>query len=184
MLQAGVRWNANWAEARFPCHCDQGLWPSILPEHMDTLLQIACMPLVTSCECKRSASALRRLNNYLRASMGKDWLSSLALMHIHHKKEVDLDEVTDIFARLHWWKMEEKCDNTEVGWHAYFSKINYSVLLSYSQLRCENSIIYWSIFYSLLITSFLFLLYLWHFPSLYPLLVCFFHLYAHLLFDD
>ena len=34
---------------------------------------------VTLCECERSASTLRRLNNYMRASMGKDRLSHLAL---------------------------------------------------------------------------------------------------------
>ena len=44
--------------------CDTDLSPNIF-----TLLQIACTIPVTSCECERSPSALRRLHNYLRASM-------------------------------------------------------------------------------------------------------------------
>ena len=46
--------------------CDKEFFPNIF-----VLLQIACTLPVTSCECERSASTLRRLNNYLRASMGK-----------------------------------------------------------------------------------------------------------------
>ena len=46
--------------------CDQDMVPNIY-----TLLQIACIIPVTSCECERSASGLRRLNNYMRASMEK-----------------------------------------------------------------------------------------------------------------
>lgn len=50
--------------------CDAALFPNI-----SILLQIACTIPVTSCECERSASTLRRLNDYMRASMGKDRLS-------------------------------------------------------------------------------------------------------------
>ena len=39
--------------------CDAALFPNI-----SILLQIACTIPVTSCECERSASTLRRLNNY------------------------------------------------------------------------------------------------------------------------
>ena len=59
--------------------CDAALFPNI-----SILLQIACTIPVTSCECERSASTLRRLNNYMRASMGKDRLSHLALLHIYY----------------------------------------------------------------------------------------------------
>ena len=47
--------------------CDEDMLPSI-----SVLLKIACTLPVTSCECERSASALRLLNNYMRATMGKD----------------------------------------------------------------------------------------------------------------
>ena len=54
--------------------CDATDFPNI-----SVLLTIACTIPVTSCERERSASALRRLNNYMRASMDKDRLSHLAL---------------------------------------------------------------------------------------------------------
>ena len=49
-------------------------------------LQIACTIPATSCECERSASALRRLNKYTRASIGKERMANLALLHIHYDK--------------------------------------------------------------------------------------------------
>ena len=76
--------------------CDAALFPNI-----SILLQITCTIPVTSCECERSASTLRRLNNYMRASMGKDRLSHLALLHIHYTTPVDLDTVVDCDARQH-----------------------------------------------------------------------------------
>ena len=60
---------------------------------------------VTSCECERSAGGLRRLNNFMRASMGKDHLSNLALLHIHDFC-IDLDKVIDSFAKLHTRRLE------------------------------------------------------------------------------
>ena len=76
--------------------CDRDHFPNII-----VLLQIACTLPVTSCECERSASALKRLNTYMRASMGQERLSSLALIHIHYDQHIDLDAVVDIYARIH-----------------------------------------------------------------------------------
>jgi len=76
--------------------CDTSLYPNV-----SVLLKIACTIPVTSRECERSASTLRRLNNYLRASTGKSRLSSLAPLHIHYDSTVDLDVVVDTYARLH-----------------------------------------------------------------------------------
>ncbi|XP_019643005.1 PREDICTED: 52 kDa repressor of the inhibitor of the protein kinase-like [Branchiostoma belcheri] len=81
--------------------CDNTMFPNI-----SVLLKIACTLPVTSCECERSASALRRLNNYMRASMGKQRLSNLALMHIHYDKDINLDRVVDCFAQLHPRRLE------------------------------------------------------------------------------
>ena len=81
--------------------CDRDMFPNIY-----ILLQIACTIPVTSCECERSASGLRRLNNYMRASMGKDRLSYLALLHIHYDLPVDLDKVVDSFASSHPRRLE------------------------------------------------------------------------------
>ena len=77
-------------------NCDADLFPNLR-----VLLQIVCTIPATSCECERSASALRRSHNYMRAFMGKSRLSSLALLHIHYDAEIDLDKVVDCYARLH-----------------------------------------------------------------------------------
>lgn len=65
------------------------------------LLRLVCTIPVTSCECERSVSVLRRLKTYLRSSMGQERLSGLALMHIHYGMELNLEEIINTFARKH-----------------------------------------------------------------------------------
>ena len=65
------------------------------------IFRLICTIPVTSCECERSVSVLRRLKTYLRSSMGQERLSGLALMHIHYGMELNLEEIIDIFARKH-----------------------------------------------------------------------------------
>ena len=84
--------------------CDKESFPNIF-----VLLQIACTLPVTSCECERSASTLRRLNNYLRASMGKSRMSHLALLHMHYDTPVDLEEVVNTYAKIHPRRLELDC---------------------------------------------------------------------------
>ena len=81
--------------------CDPVLFPNTF-----MLLEVACTLPVTSCECERSGSTLRRLNTFMRASMGEERLSSLALIHIHYDKPIDLDMAVAFFAKLHPRKME------------------------------------------------------------------------------
>ena len=50
------------------------------------LLNIAATLPVTSCECDRSISTMRRLNNYMTCTMGESRLSSLAIMHIKNEQ--------------------------------------------------------------------------------------------------
>jgi len=57
-------------------------------------------------ECERSASVLRRLNHYTRASMTGERLSSLTLIHIHYDYNHSLDDIVDKFVRMHPRKME------------------------------------------------------------------------------
>jgi hypothetical protein len=59
--------------------------------NLAVLLQIACTLPVSSCECERSANVMRRLHTWMRSSMGQERLGSLALMHIHYDKVVDID---------------------------------------------------------------------------------------------
>ena len=82
--------------------CDQELYPNIYVP-----LQIACTIPVSSCECEQlSVSALCRLDTYMRASMGKSCLLSLALLHIHYNMPIDLDEVVVCYSQLHPSRME------------------------------------------------------------------------------
>ena len=75
--------------------CDAEIYPNIR-----ILLQLACTIPVTSCECERSASALGRLNNYMRSSMGKERLSNLALLHIHYKQQINVESVMTCLHRF------------------------------------------------------------------------------------
>lgn len=76
--------------------CDPDDFPNLY-----ILLKIAATLPVTSCECERSISTMRRLNNYMRCTMGESRLSSLALMHIKYDMPVDLDEIVNLFEGLH-----------------------------------------------------------------------------------
>ena len=75
-------------------------------QNIAVLLQLACTLPVTSCECERSASVLRRSHVWMRASMGQDRLGSLALIHIHHDTDINLDTVVDMFAEEHPRRMQ------------------------------------------------------------------------------
>ena len=50
------------------------------------LLKIATTLLVISYECERSSSTMRRLNKYMRCTMGESRLSPLAIMHIKYEQ--------------------------------------------------------------------------------------------------
>ena len=80
--------------------CDAQLYPNRI------LLQIACTLPVTSCECERSASVLRRLKNYMRATMGNERLANLALLHTHYDQHTDTERVIDIYAQMHPRRIE------------------------------------------------------------------------------
>ena len=74
--------------------CDTTLFPNVF-----TLLKLMCTLPTTSCECERTFSALRRLSTYNRCSMTHERMSSLALIHIHYEKKVDVEEVVRVFCR-------------------------------------------------------------------------------------
>ena len=56
---------------------------------------------VTTCECERSISSLRRLKTYLRSTMGEERLNGLAAMHVHKDINMDLDMIIGDFAVKH-----------------------------------------------------------------------------------
>ena len=53
-------------------------------------MQLLCTVGVTSCECERSASALRRRETYIRTTMGQERINGLALMRVHYAVDIDI----------------------------------------------------------------------------------------------
>ena len=56
------------------------------------LLILATLP-ITSCECERSFSAMKRLKTYTRSVMAPDRMNGLALLHIHQELNPDPEKV-------------------------------------------------------------------------------------------
>ena len=99
-MQELTRWKFKYlakSESDRPSTCSSGLLEC--DKDLYTLLHIVCTLPVTSCECERNASALRRLQNFIRAGMTENRLTSLALMHIHYEKDVNLDTVVDFLPK-------------------------------------------------------------------------------------
>ena len=67
--------------------------------NIHTLLRIFCTMAVTSSECERSISGLRRLKTFLRTSMGEERMNGLLLLHIHRNMKIDIEEIVTEFAR-------------------------------------------------------------------------------------
>lgn len=81
--------------------CDKDLYPNIFK-----ILKICCTWPVTTCECERSFSSIRRLNSYLRSTQTGDRLDNLAMISIHRDMNVDINSVIDAFAKLQSRRME------------------------------------------------------------------------------
>lgn len=73
----------------------------IIFPNISKMLRLMCTLPVTTCECERTFSALRRLKTYMRSSMGPERLNGLALLHVHYSMDIKLEKVIDIFARKH-----------------------------------------------------------------------------------
>ncbi|XP_065642997.1 52 kDa repressor of the inhibitor of the protein kinase-like [Hydra vulgaris] len=54
---------------------------------------------ITTCECERSISVIRRLKTYSRSNMIESRFNSLALMSIHQEIFPDVERVIDIFSK-------------------------------------------------------------------------------------
>ena len=82
-------------------NCNELAFPNIF-----TALKILAVVPVTTCECERSVSALRRMKTWLRNTMTNERLNGLAQMHINDDVEVNVDEVIDTFARQNPTRMQ------------------------------------------------------------------------------
>ena len=67
-------------------------------ENIKVCLQILGTLPITSCECERSFSGMRRLKSYLRNSMVQERLNGLALMEFHQIIIPNANQVIDKFA--------------------------------------------------------------------------------------
>ena len=67
---------------------DEDHFPNIF-----VLLKIACTLPVTSCECERSFSAMRRHRRWLRSTMKTERLTDLTIMNVQREAEVDYEKV-------------------------------------------------------------------------------------------
>ena len=71
-----------------------------------TALRILDTIPVTSCQCERSISSLRRLKTFLRSTMEQETLNGLALMLLHRDITIDLNAVINMFANLRPTRMK------------------------------------------------------------------------------
>lgn len=107
------RWKLQFASTpseNLPDSCAQAIqacsskdFPNIF-----ILLKIACTIPVTSCECERSFSVIRRLRTYLRCTMAHERLSALALMHINYDTDINVQETVNIFADMYPRRLQLK----------------------------------------------------------------------------
>ena len=68
-------------------------------EDADLPTFILCTLPITSAECERSFSTLRRLKTYLRSTMSSERESGLALMNINYHRDINIEEVINTFAQ-------------------------------------------------------------------------------------
>lgn len=82
--------------------CNEHRYPNLF-----VLLKIAATLPVTSAECERTFSVMRRLRTWMRSSMSTEQrLSSLAIMNIHRDHFVDYGIVAQKFFELHPRKID------------------------------------------------------------------------------
>ena len=72
---------------------NQDLYPNIY-----AIFTVLITMLVSSASSERSFSAMRRVKNCLRATMGDERLSNLSLLHIHRTRNLSVQDVINKFA--------------------------------------------------------------------------------------
>ncbi|XP_022782315.1 52 kDa repressor of the inhibitor of the protein kinase-like [Stylophora pistillata] len=66
-----------------------------------TILQLLATLPMSSASSERSFSTLKYLKTYLRNTMGQERLNGLALMYVHRDKNMDIEQLIDLFAQMH-----------------------------------------------------------------------------------
>ena len=80
-------------------NCDELAFPNIY-------VALKILAVVTTCECERSVSALRRMKTWLRSTMANERLNGLAMVHINNDITLDVDEVINSFTRQNPTRMQ------------------------------------------------------------------------------
>ncbi|XP_065662764.1 52 kDa repressor of the inhibitor of the protein kinase-like [Hydra vulgaris] len=97
-------WEAFWLNFKgdIPSNISETLKAINFPgfENIKVCLKLLATFPLTSCECERSFSSLRRLKNYMRSTMVQDRLNGFALMNIHTEIVIDIKKVIDKFATI------------------------------------------------------------------------------------
>ena len=97
-------WEINWKNGFENVECDsvantiQNCNKLAFPNIYVALKILATVP-VTTCECERCISALRRMKTWLRTTMSNERLNGLTMMHINNDIKVNVEEVMNTFAR-------------------------------------------------------------------------------------
>ena len=100
-----TRWKHKWSGM------DPNMTPQTLVETLDHAnsqfypgVYVALVTLLTypvsTCTAERSFSSIKRLKFPPRSTMTDERLSSLAILHIHKRKNVDIDRLVTEFARV------------------------------------------------------------------------------------
>lgn len=98
-----LRWKAFWQRQRIPDNLLEFLnaitkadFPNVF-----TLLCIACVLPISSCEPERSFSTLRRTKTYLRSTMLTSRLTALTVMNQQIGMDLNYDRIMEIFITKH-----------------------------------------------------------------------------------
>ena len=81
--------------------CDKRRFPNV-----KRLLRILCTLPLTSAECERTFSFMRRLKSYLRSTMNAERFNGLALLATHRSKDINLINVRRRLINMHKRRME------------------------------------------------------------------------------
>ena len=88
-------WQEFWASSKDSCPNNVSSALKAVPypgfENIKVALRILATLPITSCECERSFSGIRRLKNYTRTTMSEDRLNGLALMNVNSERVKEKD---------------------------------------------------------------------------------------------
>ena len=77
------------------------------PNIKEALKILATLP-ITSCECERSFSGLRRVKTHTRTTMSDERLSNLSILNFHSEKVPNTEDVINLFASMKKRRLELK----------------------------------------------------------------------------